>query len=421
MKAPKYQSYNNTIRKANNRTNSITIKNLPMKRIIVLLIAITSLYSCYNTSKSNTSVDTVIESGDLNQLKTKRSEVLASYDSISNILSRLEVAIAEKDTTKKYTLVTTYTVLDTTFSSHVSIQGSVETSENILIYPEYQGVLSRVYVKQGQKVNKGQVLAKIDDGGLSSQLAQLETQAQLAKTTFERQERLWEQKIGSEIQYLQAKTNMESSISAVNQLKSQLAKATIVAPFTGVVDDIITEQGQVVAPGMQAVMRLVNLSDMYVKASVPETYLQSITKGASVDVTFPALKKTVKGKVNTVGNYINPSNRTFEIEVDVPNNDKSIKPNLMANLDIKNYSKENAVVIPSNAIQENSKGDKYVFVLNDLDGIKAQAIKTKIETGNRQNGLVEVTSGLEKNTTIVKDGALTLKDKETVNIKTANQ
>lgn len=421
MKAPKYQSYNNTIRKANNRTNSITIKNLPMKRIIVLLIAITSLYSCYNTSKSNISVDTVIESGDLNQLKTKRSEVLASYDSISNILSRLEVAIAEKDTTKKYTLVTTYKVLDTTFSSHVSIQGSVETSENILIYPEYQGVLSRVYVKQGQKVNKGQVLAKIDDGGLSSQLAQLETQAQLAKTTFERQERLWEQKIGSEIQYLQAKTNMESSISAVNQLKSQLAKATIVAPFTGVVDDIITEQGQVVAPGMQAVMRLVNLSDMYVKASVPETYLQSITKGASVDVTFPALKKTVKGKVNTVGNYINPSNRTFEIEVDVPNNDKSIKPNLMANLDIKNYSKENAVVIPSNAIQENSKGDKYVFVLNDLDGIKAQAIKTKIETGNRQNGLVEVISGLEKNTTIVKDGALTLKDKETVNIKTTNQ
>ncbi|MEZ4793700.1 MAG: efflux RND transporter periplasmic adaptor subunit [Gelidibacter sp.] len=390
-----------------------------MKKLLISIIIISLAYNC--SEKNAQSVDAVIESGDLNQMKAKRTEVLASFDSISNVLTRLETAITEKDTTKRYNLVTSFKVKDTIFNSYISIQGSVETSENILIYPEYQGVLSQVYVKQGQKVSKGQLLARIDDGGLSSQLAQLEAQYQLAKTTYERQERLWEQKIGSEIQYLQAKTSMESSQNAVKQLRSQLGKTTITAPFSGVIDDIITEQGQVVAPGMQAIMRLVNLGDMYVKASVPENYLQSVVKGSSVSVTFTALGKTVEGKVKTVGSYINPSNRTFEIEVDIPNKDQNIKPNLIANLQINNYSKENALVIPTNCVQENAKGDKYVFVLKDFDGKNADAVQTKIETGNTQNGMMEVLNGLAKDEVIVKDGALTLKDGETVTIKTANQ
>ena len=389
-----------------------------MKKILTSLIIIASLFNCSNANKGEKSVEELIESGTLQELKQRRMEVAASYDSISNILTVLEKAINTKDTTKKYTLVTSYKVLDTTFKTHVSLQGSVETRENILIYPEYQGVLAKVYVKKGQRVSKGQILVKIDDGGLSSQLAQLQAQYDLAKTTFERQERLWQQKIGSEIQYLQAKTNLESAEKAVEQLRSQLGKTTIKAPFSGVIDDIITEQGQVVAPGMQAIMRLVNLEDMYVKASVPENYVTSIKKGSNVSITFPALDTTLQGLINTVGNYINPRNRTFEIEVKIHDQKHNIKPNLMANLDIVNYTKEGALIIPSDAIQENSSGQKFVFALDKMDSSNFKAKKIQVEIGAGTNGMVEVLSGLEKGTEIVKDGALTLKDDEIVTVKT---
>ncbi|PZD78431.1 efflux RND transporter periplasmic adaptor subunit [Mesonia sp. K7] len=390
-----------------------------MKQVSIILFAALLIVSC-SENKDTGSIDEIINSKDLERMRAKKTEVLASYDSIGDIIKRLEEAIVEVDSTKKYPLVTSFKIQDTTFNSYISLQGSVETEENILIYPEYQGVLTRVYVQEGQKVRKGQLLARIDDGGLSNQLSQLEAQYQLAKTTYERQERLWNQKIGSEIQYLQAKTNMESSKSAVDQLRSQLGKTSITAPFSGTIDDVITEQGQVVSPG-QAVMRIVNLGDMYVKASIPETYLQSVTQNKNVEVNFPALDKTVTGKIKTVSSYINPNNRTFEVEIDVPNKDNSIKPNLMANLKINNYSKDKAITIPTDAIQENAKGDKYVFVITDLDKENnAVAKQVQVETGLSQDGMIEVTKGLSSEDAIVLDGALTLKDGTKITLKTTN-
>src|SRR5690554_3468553 len=388
-----------------------------MKKIIYLLITTTLIISC---GKKNDSVDKVIGEGDLKKMKNKRTEVLASYDSIGKILSKLEQAITEKDTTLTYPLVTVFQTKDTLFSSFISIQGNVETSENILIIPEYQGVLTHVYVKEGQQVTKGQLLAKIDDGGLSSQLAQLETQYELAKTTYERQQRLWDQQIGSEIQLLQAKTNMESTGNTVKQLRSQLDKTSIRAPFSGVIDEIITEQGQVVAPGAQPLMRLVNLDNMKVKASVPENYIQSVTKGTNALVSFPAIQTTVEGTISNVGSYINPTNRTFQVEVQLPNTEKKIKPNLMANLQINNYTNNAAISIPSNAIQENAIGEKYVYVITDQEEQTAKVKRVKIETGRKSLGFIEVTEGLSSGDIIVKEGALTLKDGATITIKQDN-
>jgi membrane fusion protein (multidrug efflux system) len=400
------------------KTNQSTINKTPMKKIITILLFSAVLVACGKQDKQ--SVSAVIKNGDLEAMKAKKAEVLASYDSIGKILGELDNAITLKDTLKKLPLITTYTLSDTLFKHYVDIQGDVETNQNILIYPEYQGLLTRVYVKEGDKVSKGQLLAKIDDGGLSNQLAQMETQYQLAKTTFERQERLWNQKIGSEIQYLQAKANMESAQSQVNQMRSQVGRTSVRAPFSGEIDQIVTDQGQVVAPGGQPLMRIVNLSDMYVKASVPEAYLKSITKGTNVKVTFPALNKSVDGKVRNVGNYINPNNRTFEIEIDVPNKDKTIKPNLIAKLEINDYSQTNAKLIPANVIQENSKGEKYVFIVSEVIGDEAKVSRKQVETGKKYEGLIEVLSGLEDGQTIVKDGALTLKDGALVKIKTTN-
>lgn len=390
-----------------------------MKKTLYILFISVILASCSN-SNTNQSVQEAIDSGDLIEMVQKREQILTSYDSIGKLLSQLELAIAEKDTTSRYPLVTVFEVKDTVFSRFVAIQGNVETSENILIYPEYQGVLSQVYVKQGQQVSKGQTLAKIDDGGLSSQLAQLETQYELAKTTYERQQRLWDQQIGSEIQLLQAKTNMESSESAVNQLRSQLEKTTIRAPFSGVIDEIITEQGSVVSPGGIALMRLVNLSNMRVKAAVPENYLQSVAKGDPVKINFPAIQETVDGKISVVGNFINPTNRTFQVEVEIPNTEEKIKPNLMANLQINDYTNETALAIPSNCIIENAIGETFVYVLNGREGNIAQVERTQIETGKKNNGFVEVLNGLTNEDVIVQGGALTIKDGARITIQSAN-
>ena len=379
-----------------------------MKKVLFTLSTLLLLASC--GEKDSQSVESVIESNNIELIRTKKASVLASYDSIGKILTEMDKAISELDTLKKLPLVTTIMVKDTLFKHYIDIQGNVETNENILIYPEYSGLLSRVYVKEGQKVKKGQVLAKIDDGGLSSQVAQMQTQYNLAKTTYERQERLWNQKIGSEIQYLQAKSNMEGLQNSVNQMQSQLGKTTIRAPFSGEIDEVIVEQGQVVAPGAQALMRIINLNNMYVKASIPESYLEGVKKGTSVKVLFPALGQRVDGKVKSVGNYINPSNRTFDIEIDVPNKDKNIKPNLVAKLEINDYSKEKAKLIPANVIQENSKGDKYVFIVGTISDGEATVTRKLVETGLKYEGQIEVLSGLEDGQTIVSAGALTLKD-----------
>ena len=390
-----------------------------MKNILYITLLAVALGACSNNKKLQ-EVDDIIESGDLQKMQEKRTEVLASYDSIGRILTRLELAIAEKDTTLRFPLVTVFEVKDTVFSRFVTIQGNVETSENILIFPEYQGVLTQVNVRQGQQVSKGQVLARIDDGGLSSQLAQLETQYALAKTTYERQQRLWDQQIGSEIQLLQAKTNMEATESSVKQLQSQLAKTTIRAPFSGVIDEIITEQGQVVGPGGNPLMRLVNLGNMRVKAAVPENYLQSVSRGVPVQVNFPAIQTTVEGSISAVGSFINPTNRTFQIEVEIPNTERKIKPNLMASLLINDYTNENTLAIPSNCIQENAAGDTFVFVLTEMDGNHATVKRTQIETGKKSNGFVEVLSGLNDADVIVKEGALTLKDGSRITIQSTN-
>ena len=333
------------------------------------------------------------------------------------ILRRLEVAISEKDTLKRLPLITSFTVKDTVFNHYVDIQGDVDTKENLIIYPEFSGMLTNVYVKEGQPVSKGQLLARIDDGGLSSQLAQMQTQYQLAKTTFERQKRLWDQKIGSEIQYLQAKASMEGLKSSVNQMQAQVAKTTVRAPFSGTIEEVISDQGQVVSPGGSQLMRIVSLKNMYVKASIPENYIGTIRQGTTVNVEFPSLGQAIEGKIRQVSNFINPNNRTFEVEIAIPNKEQIIKPNLIANLEINDYSNDHAIIIPDNVIQENAKGEKFVYIISSIENSEAKVMKTKIETGKSYGGFIEVLNGLEAGQAIVKDGAITMRDGLNVKIQ----
>ena len=384
-----------------------------MKKILYISLLGLLITSCGGDSK-NASVDKAIESKDLTTIKTTRAEIQKQYDAIAAELAKLDLAIAELDTLKKSALVTTAIVNDTIFTHYINIQGNVDTKQNLIIYPEYSGVLSQVYVKSGQKVNKGQILARIDDGGLSNQLAQMETQATLAKTTFERQKNLWDKKIGSEIQFLQAKTNYEAQMKAVAQMRAQLGKTIVKAPFSGVIDEVITEKAQVVGPGQQ-LMRIVNLSDMYVSANVPESFIGKIKNGAIVDVEVKSTGKTYKGKVRQIGNYINPNNRNFSIEVAVPNSDNLLRPNQVAVLKIEDYKKPNAILVPESIVTENAVGEKIIYTV-DTSGKEPKAIKKTIVVGLTSGANIEVKSGLNKGEQIIIEGARSVQNGDVVEI-----
>jgi RND family efflux transporter MFP subunit len=272
-------------------------------------------------------------------------------------------------------------------------------------------------VFEGQNVSKGQLLASIDDGGMSQQIAQMKVQLSLAKTTFERQKRLWEQKIGSEIEFLQAKATYEGQQNAVNQMQSQLDKTSIRAPFSGVIDDIITEEGTVVGAGVSPIFRLVNLENMYIEAEVPEGYLSNVTPGKIAEVFFPVLNENLITKVDQVSNFINPGNRTFKININIPNRDKHIKPNLTAKIKINDYSNKEAVLIPQSIISENSLGEQYIFLAQNIN-LENEAIAKKIiiKTGKTQGDFVEILEGLASNDVIVNEGARNVKDGQDVKI-----
>ena len=385
-----------------------------MKYIYSLVIATFLLTSC--GGDKNKSVEDIIATNDLELIRKKKSELDVSAQEISAQLKQLEKSIKTLDPQEKVPLITTFAAKEAVFNHFVELQGNVSTKQNVVIFAEYGGVLQQVYVKEGQQVGKGQVLAKIDDGGLSQQLAQIKIQTTLAKTTFERQERLWNQKIGSEIQYLQAKSTYEAQEEAVNQLQQQIGKTVIRAPFSGTIDDVITEQGSVVAPGQSQLFRIVNLSDMYIETDVPERYISDIIKGKEVQVDFPVLNKEVVAKVRQAGNFINPANRTFKVEVAVPNKDNAIKPNLTAKLKINDYSNEKAILIPQSIISENADGQQYVYTITDKVENKAKVKREIIETGRTQGDYIEVLSGIVNNEEIINEGARSVKDGQEVKI-----
>jgi RND family efflux transporter MFP subunit len=367
---------------------------------------------------STPDVEGVIDSKDLTKIRATRQQILLQYDALGESLKKLDEAVSRLDSTAQVPLVTTFAVVDTVFNHFIDIQGNVETKQNIIVYPEFTGVLKRTLVKEGQQVSKGQLLAIIDDGGLAQQLQQAKTQAALAQTTFDRQKRLWDQKIGSEIQFLQAKTNMEAQQELVNQLAAQLAKAQVKAPFSGVIDDVITDQGQVVMNGQSPLIRLVNMDDMYVKAEVPENYLTGIKLGNVVKLNIPSLGKNFEGIIRQVGNFINPNNRSFTVEININSKDSDLKPNQIAKLLINDYTNPHALLIPENLIKETALGEKVVFVTQPAaGGNKTTVTEKKLTLGKTSGAYVEVLEGLTAGQIIVAEGAKALRDGQQVAIK----
>lgn len=381
----------------------MNFNNIPMtKKIVSLLIASAIFASCGNKDNTQT-VDQLIAAKNNKELQARKAAIQAD-------LAKIDAALATLNVRKEEALVSVATLKDTVFNHYLDIQGSVNTKENILIQPEMPGTLITLTVKAGQRVSKGQLLARVDDGGSSQQVASLETQYQLAKTTFERQKNLWNQKIGSEIQYLQAQTQMLSLQRSVAQAKAMLSKTEIRAPFSGTIDEVFVEKGQVVSASPQGLMRIVNLNNMYVSTSVPESYIGKLKVGTQVDVFLTSLNKNYKGKVRQIGNFINPNNRSFGIEVSIPNPENLLRPNQVAKLKVIDYTVKNAIVVPSNVIQEDGKGNQFVFVASNSNGKTATAKKAMVTTGKSSDNVTEILSGLSANDIIVIEGVNTISE-----------
>ena len=383
-----------------------------MKKFI-LLTAILSLVACGGNEERT--VEDIIATQDLSEIRAKKAELSNKQSELSKEIDQLDEAIKKLDKNRNFPLVSIDTLNQQKFKHYAEVQGNVATDENIIIYPEYSGILTSVKVNEGDRVSRGQVLAVIDDGGLKNQLAQLEAQARLARTTYERQKRLWEQNIGSEIQYLEAKTNYEALESSVNQLKSQLSKTVVRAPFSGVIDDVISEQGEVVNPGQNQLFRLISLDKMYVEAEVPENYLSKIRKGTEVKVQISSIDREFEGKVSQVGNNINPNNRTFRIEVLVPNENGMVKPNQIATIKLNDYTSDTAIVIPESSIQKNALGENLVYLYRpNGNSNTGTAKKAVVEVGYTYSDSIEVKNGLNNGDILITEGSKNLREGQEV-------
>jgi len=372
--------------------------NLDMKKVVLIATSLL-LIAC-----GEKSTDDLIKDKNITELKNRKATIQSELEKIDAALLNGNKAPESE------ALVSVVTIKDTVFNHYLEIQGNVNTKENILVQPEFSGTLTTLNVKAGQRVAKGQILGKVDDAGMSQQLASIENQYALAKTTFERQKNLWDKKIGSEIQFLQAQAQMISAQKSVAQMRAQVAKTVIRAPFSGTIDEVFVERGQVVAPSPQGLMRIVNLSNMYVSTTVPETYIGKLKPGTEVDVFLTSLGKTYKGKVRQVANFINPSNRSFGIEVSVPNPDNLLRPNQVAKLKIIDYTINNAIVVPTNVVQEDGEHNKFVFIATNVNGKSGVAKKVLVKVGKSSNNVTEILSGLAANDVIITEGVNNIAD-----------
>ena len=384
-----------------------------MKKIIHALYIIAFIIGC--SGDQSVSTTELIEAKDLNGLKTQKEDKLKTLNALKMELSQINAAIANLDPSEKLALISMFEVKPENFDHHIEIQANIKTRQNVLLYPEYNGTLKKVYVEEGQKVKKGKLLAQIDDAGLKIQLEQLQIQTKLSKITYERIQRLWDQNIGSEMNLLQAKATYESQLKTVAQLKKQLQRTQILAPFSGTIDEIVANTGANLLPGQTPVMRIVNLKKMYTEASVPERYLEQVKKGTSATVKIPMLDREYPTTIRQTGNFINPNNRSFRVETLLPNPDEMIKPNLSCKLKINDYSNPEALMIPMRIVKENASGKKYIFKLKS-DG-KDQVYRTEqtfVRLGKNSVDKVEVLEGIQAGDLLVDEGATIVENNQRV-------
>ncbi|WP_343700957.1 efflux RND transporter periplasmic adaptor subunit [Chitinophaga sp.] len=342
------------------------------------------------------------------QIQKKKQEIAKLQQEIKE----LEKKTSGSDTAVKMKTVTIAAVEDTLFEHYIDVQGAVDARENVDVSPQVPGVIRSILVREGQAVSRGQALAQLDDVVIRAGIAELQTQIDLAKTLFERQANLWKQKIGSEVQYLNAKTNVEGLERKMATMKEQLAQTRIVSPINGTVDAVIAKLGDAASPGMAA-FRVVNSSNLRVLANVAESFAGKIKTGDDVIINFPDINKQIRTKIGFAAKVIDPVSRTIKVEVPLKGS-AEIRPNMTAQLRIVDYRAKDAIVVPVRVIQY-SLGKPYVITVKG-SGNKLQAVRKDVELGRTYNDQAEIKSGLEAGDRIITAGFQGLNDNDLVKL-----
>lgn len=339
--------------------------------------------------------------------KEQLAELKKQQSELNSKIAKLESEIGDtkKEVEKN---ISVYTVTPQDFKNYIEIQGVVDATENVQVNSEAAGVIKKIFVQAGQNVSKGQILAQIDDAVIRQNIAQVQTQLDLANIVYKRQQNLWDQKIGTEIQYLNAKTQKEGLERQIATIQQQAEMYKVRSPINGTIDQLDWKLGQAVQPGVPGI-RVVNASNLKVKALVSETYMSRIDKGDQVEIIFPDSNDSLKTKISFASKTIDAASRSFNIEINLPSK-KTYRPNMIAILKIVDYSKNNALTIPIKSIQKSEKGD-FVYVAEN-----GKAKKITIKVGNVYNGQAEVLDGLKTGDQVVTLGAASLNEGDAVKI-----
>ena len=354
--------------------------------------------------------------GDLQTLTAQRDSIKTVVDGLNAQITDLDAAIAALDTTASYDAVTAFEVNPDMFLHYFEVFGTVEADKSINLFPLNSGKVERIHVKAGQKVSQGQLLVSLDTDLMESSLKELETALALAQTVFNKQQKLWiDEQIGSEIQYLQAKNNYDALVQKLQTLKEQMAMSEVRAPFAGTIDEVFAKVGELAAPQMPAV-RLVNTSGVYVKADVPESYANRVKVGTAANVAFTSMDFEVAAEVLQVGQFIQAGNRTFSINVSLPADPGTVKPNQMVHVALQDYRNDAALAVPSSLIQQDVEGNDFVFVL-EHKGSYSEVAKVFVEAGLSYEGRTEIKSGIEAGAQLVDKGSRSVRTGQRVHVK----
>jgi len=372
-----------------------------MKKLFILFILSGIFFSC-----SNSSGDDEIRQN----IKKHKQEIIELEDKISDLETRLSDNGNNVNTTK----VRVIELNRNSFSRYFEATGELEAIAEAFISPEVSGQITSIKVAEGQRVKRGQVLAKLNTSLIEKNITEVKTQLELAKIIYEKQSDLWNKEVGSERQYLETKNNYEGLQNKLATLQEQYNMSIIRSPINGNVEDIILKKGELASPGMQ-LMQIIDLDKLHVSAKLSEAYLPVISEGDIVDITFPTYPDIVlQEKVTRVGNVINKQNRTFKVEVEINNKDGRLKPNLLANIKINDYNTDEALVVPSLVVREDVVGS-YLYVA-ESNSDTWTAVKKYIQTGRSYLDNTEVLSGLNEDDLVITDGYSNVSDGAAIEI-----
>lgn len=371
-------------------------------RLIIPITILAFVFSC-STDKN----------ADKAKKMAELTELQKQHDELSDKIAKLQKELTDSSKIEKKLTVTVLDIQPSVFKHYVEVQGKLDGEDYVDVSPEAAGVIDEIYVTNGQTVKKGQALASMNHDTYRDQLKGLETQYKFAKETFEKQQRLWDQKIGSEMQYLQAKTAKESLESQLSATRKQIDMFIIKSPINGTVEDVNVKVGQMAsAANPIPPFRVINFSSIKVEAEVAEAYSQKVKIGDNVQVFFPDIDREIAAKISTASRYINPLNRTFTIEVKLNPDKNGFKANMISIIKINDYKNEKALVIPINYIQSDPEGI-FVYVASK-SGDKMIAKKAFIEQGQSYDGMIEITKGLTAGDKIITSGYLDLEVGESI-------